>query len=90
MKASTNYMLSYNKCYYTYYSNLTATMQIGKADTLKVLCGNTYNQVITSKLNDLVASYHRAEKNITGTSDGKSEKALFATLLKNAKTISTK
>jgi len=34
--------------YYNYYSSLTANLQVGKSDTIKVLGGNTYNVVVNA------------------------------------------
>jgi hypothetical protein len=48
---------------------------------------NTYDQVLLSKLNNELSAYQKAQKNVDGINDTKSEKALFATLSSNAKII---
>lgn len=48
---------------------------------------NTYDQTLLNKLNDLLASYQKAEKNITDYKDSKSETTLVLNLLANARVI---
>ena len=48
---------------------------------------NTYDQTLLEKLNVLIASYQRAEKNVTDYSGSTSETALIKSLLANAKVI---
>ncbi len=49
---------------------------------------NSFDKTLLSALNDLVDSYHTAQKRVDGINDSTSEEELFSTLFANAKVIS--